>query len=148
MPAARGSDDPNDGHSLKWPRLDSAAASVTISWMDDEFSEPSEVEVVDGELVAAADMQLETVADGEEHALQRRPGVKPVAMAAVSGLVVGAATAAWLGRRRLQQALIERPTPRELERSGAGTGTGAADGTVSGRWAAYRVSIRTLVSQE
>ncbi len=109
--------------------------------MDDEFSEPSEVEVVDGELVAAADMQLATVAGGEEHSLQSRPGVKPVAMAAVSGLVVGAATAAWLGRRRLQQALSERPVLRELERAGA------TDGAVSGRWAAYRVSIRTLVSE-
>jgi hypothetical protein len=111
--------------------------------MEDEFFEPSEAEVVDGELVAA-DMQIETVADGEEHALQRRPVVKPVAMAAVSGLVVGAVTAAWLGRRRLQQTLIERPAPRELEHGGAG----AADDAVGGRWAAYRISIRTLVSQE
>jgi hypothetical protein len=89
------------------PNVDSAAWAVTIMDVPPE-DQSYEVEVLDGELVAAGYAPLEPRPVERVPVRVAQPGVQ-TAVAAATGFVAGAATMALL--RRYGQARLERPTP-------------------------------------
>ena len=94
---------------MSHPNVDSAVCAVTIKGVPPE-DQYYEVELLDGELVPAAQAQVEPTAAARLPVRAAQPAVQ-TAVAAATGFVAGAATMALL--RRYGQARLERSAPAQ-----------------------------------